>query len=227
MLRGIRSDVSRGDRTIVLGIAAALAADHVGTRAHLDLCVGSELRGVRRGASWQHEGVQRVVVVSDDGVGEGREEVVHRHRLALGAQNEAHERKKNCSGSWVHGSEVLVDVEIRDHRDGPGGWARKIVQVDPREVRCRVSRNHVVGNGIFAHRTKVRLSRRQVHAVLVLQSDLAEVGGVTVARIDVTDGVRVRRDERRHATRALRLKGAGRPGDGRARTQRPRRRALL
>eukprot|EP00964_Phaeocystis_antarctica_P012708 scaffold6985_cov57-Phaeocystis_antarctica.AAC.4 len=168
-------DLSLHPVAIPLAVLATLAREHVHARAHLDLSVARQLDRERRVAGGHRQGRQRV-----------RAEGLHR-RGQLDEENELDERHQQRRRLRVHTAQVLLEVEVRDHRDRPRLGAAEVVQVDPRPVGRRSRQVVRRGERHRGRRADVRRLGGQVLAVLVAQRHLREPVLVPVPRVDVAD----------------------------------------
>eukprot|EP00962_Isochrysis_galbana_P013142 scaffold3758_cov162-Isochrysis_galbana.AAC.2 len=186
---------------LVVSVALTLVRDDVVPRP--GLTQSARLANEADHIIGENDRVQGAVGQIDERLGHRDEEVFHGNGLALGRDDEPHKRLKKAGRLAVLGGPVFLEVNVGDHGDRPGGWARQVEQLHVGKGRAGIGGEDAGIDAPGGGCPDIRRGRLEEDAVEVLQRDLGEPAGDAVARVDVSDGIRLGLQVIGHASRAL------------------------
>mmetsp|Transcript_22644 Transcript_22644/g.69150 ORF Transcript_22644/g.69150 Transcript_22644/m.69150 type:complete len:307 (+) Transcript_22644:1792-2712(+) len=130
-------------------------------------------------------------------------EVVFGEVLALVGYDEFDKCLEQPGRLGLHARPILLEIDVRHHRDGPRAWPWEVVQLHISERGRRIGGEDVILNCDSCGCANVGVDRLEVDAVAVLQSDFREPSTDAVAGVNVCDGVRLFLQVARHTARPL------------------------
>mmetsp|Transcript_21845 Transcript_21845/g.36190 ORF Transcript_21845/g.36190 Transcript_21845/m.36190 type:complete len:331 (-) Transcript_21845:361-1353(-) len=235
-LHGVQTLLHGADRALKVtqlpqGVRVSLGAHHISALANP--LRGVALKRQRNEASGLRDGVVPNALPGVHGCGDHDKGEIRQHALALGTKDKVNKGLQHSSLLSRKGTPVLVQVQIRDKNNRPGVGPGFAVEVHAAPVsscswegsgiRCGFAccSDTVVAVGVSGHQGILGIEPR---VCLVLQVHFLEILLMTVASIQVANGVRSASNEGRHSTGTLNRceSRAGGPAHLATRAQAPR-----